>query len=95
MNQVVLTATLAQMNAMRYTPAGVPAIEFLLEHESQQSEAGQQRVVKAAVKAVAFGALAERIASQHLGSPWQFTGFLASSRNGKSIAFHVTDLSQE
>ena len=53
------------------------------------------KVVKAAVKAVAFGALAERVASQHLGSQWQFTGFLASSRNGKSIAFHVTDLSQE
>ena len=95
MNQIVLTATVAEMNAMRFTPAGVPAIEFRLEHESQQIEAGQERVVKVQVKAVAFGAQAERIGTVSLGSQWRFTGFLSGSRNGKSIAFHITDLSQE
>ena len=47
---------------MRFTPAGLPAIELRLEHSSQQQEAGAQREVKAVVKAVAFGAMAERLA---------------------------------
>jgi primosomal replication protein N len=90
-----LYAAIAELSALRYTPAGIPAIEFRLEHASQQTEAGQVRQVKAALKAMAFGALAERMAQQTLGSQWRFTGFLSSTRNGKSVALHITDLSQE
>ena len=59
MNQLVLSACIAEASALRYTPAGLPALDFRLEHESQIEEAGQQRQVKVAVKAVAFGSLAE------------------------------------
>ena len=95
MNHVVLTATLAERTALRYTPAGIPAIDCMLEHASEQTEAGQERQVKATVKAKAFGALAEQLSLQALGSQWRFTGFLGSSRNGKSVALHIQDLSQE
>ena len=77
---------------MRFTPAGLPAIELRLEHHSQQQEAGQSREVKAAMKAVAFGAMAERLARQPLGSFWCFSGFLASPRNGKHAVLHVQDI---
>ncbi len=76
---------------MRYTPAGMPALNLRLEHESQVSEAGGQRTVKVAVKAVAFGTLAERLARQAIGSVWRFSGFLANARQGKSLVFHIQD----
>jgi len=94
-NHVVLTASIAELGALRYTPAGIPAIELHLEHTSQQTEAGQVREVKAIVKAKAFGALAERIGQQSPGSKWRFSGFLGGLRGGKSVVLHIQDLSQE
>ncbi len=76
---------------MRYTPAGIPALNLRLEHESQVSEAGSQRTVKVVVKAVAFGTLAERLARQAIGSVWRFSGFLANARQGKSLVFHIQE----
>ena len=80
---------------MRYTPAGLPALDVRLEHESEIAQAGQQRQVKAAVKAVAFGSLAETLARQPIGSPWRFTGFLATPRNGKHPVLHIQSFLQD
>ena len=91
-NHVALTACIAEAQPLRLTPAGLPAIELRLEHSSQQQEAGQNRDVKAAMKAVAFGAMAERLAKQPIGSLWRFTGFLATPRNGKHAVLHVQDI---
>ena len=89
MNQLALDASIAQANVLRYTPAGLPALDLLLQHESQAQEAGQDRQVKVELKAVAFGALAETLARQPIGSNWTFTGFLASARNGKHPVLHI------
>ena len=80
---------------MRYTPAGLPALNCRLEHESQVEEAGGVRTVKVAIKAVAFGALAERLAKQALGSVWKFSGFLATPRNVKTVVFHIQEFQQD
>ncbi|MDP3824596.1 MAG: primosomal replication protein N [Burkholderiales bacterium] len=93
MNQLVLSARIAQAGALRYTPAGVPALDFQLEHESEITEAGQARQVKVAVKAVTFGAVAETLGRQPIGSSWNFTGFLATPRNGKHPVFHIQSFS--
>jgi len=90
-NHVALTACIAEVSQLRYTPAGLPALDLRLEHESQREEAGQQRQVKANVRAIALGTLADRLATQPLGSAWQFSGFLASPRNGKYLVFHIQD----
>lgn len=90
-NQLVLTACIAELDAMRYTPVGVPALNLKLEHTSSLSEAGQTRQVKAAMKALAFGAIAERLARQAAGSVWTFSGFLATPRNGKHVVFHIQE----
>lgn len=95
MNHVVLTACIAEVNALRHTPAGLPALDMRLEHESSIEEAGQMRQVKMAIKAVAFGAMAERIGQQIIGSAWRFTGFLANARGGKHIVLHVLDFQQD
>lgn len=80
---------------MRYTPVGIPALNLKLEHESETQEAGQPRQIKVAVKAVAFGALAERLVKQPIGSVWRFSGFLGNTRYGKSIVFHIQEFSQD
>ncbi|GAA3981401.1 hypothetical protein GCM10022279_01280 [Comamonas faecalis] len=91
-NRWLVTACLAQVQAMRYTPAGLPALDMVLEHESQQHEGGGERLARASIKAVAFGPLAERLARQALGSCWNFRGFLAAGRGGKGLVFHIQDM---
>lgn len=95
MNQLVLSACIAEANALRYTPAGVPALDLRLEHESEVIEAGQSRQVKTAVKAVALGALAESLGQRPIGSAGRFTGFLATPRNGKYPVFHIQAFVQD
>ena len=90
-NRLLLDAVLAECGAMRYTPAGIPAQDVRLDHESQQTELGQPRIVRASVRAVAFGDLAERLARQTVGSKASFTGFLAAPRQGKQPVFHIQD----
>jgi primosomal replication protein N len=94
-NTLVLSACIVEAETLRYTPAGLPALNLRLEHESELQEAGQARQVKAAVKAVAFGTLAERLVTQAIGSVWRFSGFLATPRNGKSVVFHIQEFSQD
>jgi primosomal replication protein N len=94
-NQLVLTACIAERGSLRYTPAGLPALDLRLEHESVIEEAGQPMQVKAALKAVAFGSNAERLASQALGSLWRFQGFLATRGSAKHPVLHIQDFQQD
>jgi len=91
LNRLSITATLVEVMALRYTPAGIPAIDAVLEHASGQVEAGQVRQVALRIRAVAFGAMAESLARLSLGTPWICHGFLTNTRNGKGIVFHLQD----
>jgi primosomal replication protein N len=93
-NRVVLSAYIVEAAALRYTPAGLPALDMRLEHESQVTEAGQARKAHAVIRAVAFGAVAESLARQAIGSGWCFTGFLATPRNGKQPVLHVQEFNE-
>ena len=95
MNQTRLTASIVEIGAVRLTPAGVPALDARLEHESEVEEGGSSRQVKALLKAVALGAVAERLGRQPIGSAWCFTGFLASPRNAKSVVLHIHAFQQD
>ena len=88
-NQLQLRAQLAERAPLRYTPAGLAAQDVVLEHQSTQTEAGSQRLVALRLKAVAFGALAERLAHVALGTDLWCRGFLASTRRGHGIVFHI------
>jgi len=94
-NRCALTACIAELESLRYTPAGIPALNLKLEHASSIQEAGQEQQVKAVMKAKAFGSLAERLAGQAVGSAWKFTGYLASPRNGKQVYLHIQDISAD
>ena len=94
-NQLVLTARIAEVQTLRYTPAGLPALDLRLEHESTVTEAGKDRQVAAAVKAVAIGSVAESLVKQAVGSMWRFQGFVATPRNAKLLVFHIQSFSQD
>jgi primosomal replication protein N len=94
LNQTVLDARIAEAAALRYTPAGLPAIDLRLEHESDTLEAGQRRQVKVEIRAVAFGTDAETLAVQAIGSGFRFTGFLAAPRHGKHPVLHIQSFQQ-
>jgi len=89
LNQVRLTACIAEASPLRYTPAGIPALNLVLEHESEVVEAGVTRQVKLTVRAVAFGSLAETTGRLELGKAHLFTGFMINARTSKSIVLHI------
>ena len=78
---------------MRYTPAGLPALDVVLQHRSTVTEDGQPRQVSLEIKALAIGAITRPIGALALGSFGDFAGFLASARNGRGLLFHITALS--
>ena len=91
MNQLVLTACLVEISSLRYTPAGLPALNFLLESETQVQEMGAKRQVKVNLNALAIGHVAESIGKLAVGSIWKFTGFLGAARQGKNVVFHIQE----
>ena len=95
MNRTELTACIAEQAALRYTPAGLPALDLILEHASEVQEAGQNRKVQLKIRALAIGSLAERLVKQAVGSVWTFKGFLATPRQGKSVVLHIQEFQQD
>ena len=95
MNRTELKACIAEQAALRYTPAGLPALDLILEHTSELQEAGQMRKIQLKLRALAFGSQAERLVKQAVGSVWSFKGFLATPRQGKSVVLHIQEFQQD
>lgn len=76
------------LEPIRYTPAGIPLLSFVLQHASEQTEAGLRRKVECEVNAVILGDLAK--SSIQLGSSVNVKGFLAK-RSAKStqLVLHI------
>ncbi|HEY9531068.1 MAG TPA: primosomal replication protein N [Burkholderiales bacterium] len=78
---------------MRYTPAGIPAVEFKLRHESEQHEAGGSRRIEAEIGGIAFEAQARLLASAKLNTGLKLQGFLgARNKRSKKLVLHVTNI---
>ena len=95
-NHWTLTAQLVEVAALRFSPAGIPAIDCVLEHQSDVVEAGLLRKVQVRLKAVAVGPVAEQLGRQPLGVQARFEGFLGGSARFRhstgrntSVVFHV------
>ncbi len=92
MNRLVLAASLVERAALRYTPAGLPALDLSLRHESEVSEDGQPRKVSLEIRAVAIGAVTRSLLLLELGALAMFAGFVAPSRNKRGLLFHITSV---
>ena len=91
-NRLMLDATVAERGDLRYTPAGIPALECMLRHASVQAEAGGHRKVDCELAAVAFGDPAIALAKVAAGTPLRCKGFLARRyRTGITVALHVDE----
>ena len=90
MNRLAIDASVASREPLRYTPSGLPAIDAVLAHRSEQAEAGGRRKVDCEIAAVAFGGIAEAIAKLPDGAAVRCEGFLARRwRTGTTLALHI------
>ena len=71
----------------------MPVVEFKLDHESEQDEAGGRRKVKAEIPAVAFEAQARLIAAAAPGAEVKLQGFLApKGKRSRKLVMHTTNI---
>ena len=95
-NRVVLRARLVELDALRYTPAGVPIVKFRVSHQSLQQEAGAERKVDCELAAVAFETEAKLLAGAQLGTAMSITGFLdRRGRSSRQLVLHATRIQFE
>ncbi|MGQ0651005.1 MAG: primosomal replication protein N [Betaproteobacteria bacterium] len=88
-----MSGALIELGSLRYTPAGLAAVEFRIRHASEVAEAGGTRTVQAEVAGIAFESLARVIAATQLGAHARFEGFLgAKSKRSKKLVLHVTNI---
>ena len=90
MNRLILAAELVERGTTRYTPAGLPALDLGLKHDSEVMEDKQARQLHLMMRAVAIGEITRTVAALPLGQVATFAGFIAASRNGRGLVFHVT-----
>ena len=92
-NRIELTGKLLERGVLRYTPAGLPALEFRLGHESEQSEAEKPRKVECEMACLALGPPALLLKDAAPGDMLALTGFIAArSVKSRSPVLHVTNI---
>jgi primosomal replication protein N len=79
-NRYEVQGVISELSPLRYTPAGIPVLEFLLSHESEVTEAGQPRRIALSLTVVAMGDLAQMAGTMRLGCKVRLQGFLAPVR---------------
>ncbi len=90
-NRLELTGFITELDSLRYTPAGLPALNFRLGHRSKQLEAGLPREVEVDMPAKALGELARLLAAAPLDRQIKAVGFLAhKSAKSRQPILHVT-----
>ena len=89
-NRVVLSGVAKERSALRYTPAGMPALDLVIDHQSLVHEESLPRSVKMQCRAVAIGTRAGEVQQLGMDEPAVFDGFLAPARAGRSTVFHIT-----
>jgi primosomal replication protein N len=90
-NEVVIDGLLLKRGALRHTPAGTPALNLVIGHNSIQIEAGGRREARCEVDAVAIGEIAVTLSKHKLNQPLQFGGFLTRhSASDRRLVLQVT-----
>lgn len=80
---------------LRYTPAGVPAIDCVVRHHSNQREANVLRQVHCELPVVVLGGTAVIMADLNVGDNIKVTGFLnRKSQNNQQLVLHADHIIQ-
>jgi primosomal replication protein N len=92
-NLLVIEGEVVQIETLRYTPAGIPLMSFVVRHLSEQVEAGMQRRVECDVNAMVMGPLAEKSQSIKVGELIKVSGFIAKrSLKSTQLVMHINTL---
>ena len=92
-NQTVICGEIIRLGVLRYTPAGVPVIDFVIKHQSRQMEANIARKINCELQTVALGETAKNIAEMRLASNVKITGFLnRKSQTNQQLVLHVDSI---
>lgn len=91
MNKLAISGEVTQIEVLRYTPAGLPLLSFIISHISEDVEAGMKRKVECEVNAVAMGNLAT--SNIQLGTKLKALGFLAKrSAKSNQLVLHIKNI---
>jgi small subunit ribosomal protein S18 len=95
-NRLEVQGQVAELSPVRYTPSGVPVLEFLLAHESEVIEAGQPRRIMFSITVVAMADLAQMTNTIGLGRSVNVQGFLAPVRkDSQKYRLHAQRIEQK
>ncbi|MFZ4789385.1 MAG: primosomal replication protein N [Candidatus Competibacteraceae bacterium] len=92
-NSLIIAGQVAGICETRTSPAGVPISRFLLEHQSEQVEAGVPRQARCRIPVIACGPELARLAGRlPSGAPMRVQGFVSrvNYREGEyRLALHA------
>lgn len=89
----MISGQLVALEALRFTPAGIPRVMAKLSHLSQQNEAGQLRKVACEISLLAFAEVADQLSQLTVGQQVKVTGFLAQqSYRSRQLVVHINDI---
>lgn len=92
-NSTEIAGVLQERQILRYTPAGLPVIEFRIAHQSEQLEAGVPRRVECEISCVAVGDMALLMKAAVPGIALSVKGFMAArSLKQKLPVLHATTI---
>lgn len=92
-NQFAVDGELAEVGALRYTPAGLERVELMIRHVSTRQEAGMPRKVHCEIPALALGAAARKASILPQGQRVKAEGFLAQrSLRSVQLVMHIDNI---
>ena len=84
-----MSAEIVERGALRFTPAGLPALDVSLKHASEIVQLGKPHKISVELRARAIGPITEPLLAADLGTEHAFEGFVGSQRNGRGVVFHI------
>lgn len=93
-NRLTLKACLVEKSTLHSNLTGCPMIEVVLQHQSEQSEAGNPRQTQFEIAAVAMGDAAVAVNACTVGHHYKVQGFLnRKSLKSVKLRLHITHIS--
>jgi len=90
LNRTVITGKVVEREAIRYTPAGLPVLQFQLSHNETVIEAGLERQVAFEMNVVLLGDLANMHQHLPINAEFEIEGFIAPTRkNAARLTLHA------
>jgi len=95
-NRLVISGALIQIDPLRYSPAGVPIVEAVIHHRSNQTVATQARQVECELTVQASGSLASQLTQLTVGTQVKLEGALnRRSVNSRQLILIVNRIEKE